>query len=182
LAGPIDPTLRRAIDELGYGSITKTAIEFADRQWSAGYTTTDTVAQRVYEPTVDQPGRSGVLMAYTGGDGGRALGDLPAEERIDVIERDIRTVHGVTAPRLQSFSRAWSHEPLYRGSYATYLPGQINAFWDVLRRPHGRLLLAGEHTATWTGYMEGAVESGRRAARWAIASETGHRALGADVQ
>jgi monoamine oxidase len=34
----------------------------------------------------------------------------------------------------------------------------------VLRRPHGRIWLAGEHVATWTGYLEGAVESGERVA------------------
>jgi len=29
-----------------------------------------------------------------------------------------------------------------------------------MRQPRCRVWLAGEHTATWTGYLEGAVESG----------------------
>jgi monoamine oxidase len=45
-----------------------------------------------------------------------------------------------------------------------YRPGQVTRYWRTLRRPHGRLWLAGEHTATVTGYMEGAVETGQRVA------------------
>jgi monoamine oxidase len=160
----LDPVLLAAIAELGYGTVTKTAVQFASRQWKAGYATTDTVSQRLYEPTIDQPGAHGVLMAYTGGDGGRRLAELDEEGRLDAIEADIRAVHGNAAPRTGGFSRAWSTEPRFGGSYAVYRPGQITAFWDVLRRPHGRVHLAGEHTATWTGYLEGAVESGQMVA------------------
>jgi monoamine oxidase len=35
---------------------------------------------------------------------------------------------------------------------------------SALRQPVGRVHLAGEHTDTYTGYMEGAVRSGRRVA------------------
>ena len=51
-----------------------------------------------------------------------------------------------------------------------YRPGQVTAYWQVLRRAHGPLRLAGEHTATWTGYMEGALESGDRVAAEILAT------------
>ena len=165
---PFDPplldSLRRAVDELGYGTVTKTAVQFAQRQWPNGYATTESVSQRIYEPTVDQPGEAGVLMSYAGGEGGRALAASSETDRVNVIEADMREVHGITAASTGAFSRAWSAEPRYGGSYAVYRPGQIGAFWEVLRRPHGRIWLAGEHVATWTGYLEGAVESGERVA------------------
>jgi len=162
---PALPTLLcRAIDELGYGTVTKTAVQFAQRSWPAGYATTEGSSQRIYEPTVDQPGQAGVLMSYAGGDGGRKLATRPEDQRIAVIEADIRSVHQLTAPSIAGFSRAWSAHPRYGGSYAVYRPGQVCEFWDVLRRPHGRIWLAGEHAATWTGYLEGAVESGERVA------------------
>jgi monoamine oxidase len=41
--------------------------------------------------------------------------------------------------------------------------------WSELRRRHGRLVLAGEHTDAWAGYMEGALRSGRRVAASIIA-------------
>ncbi|MEY2445297.1 MAG: monoamine oxidase [Ilumatobacteraceae bacterium] len=161
---PLPELLGRAIGELGYGTVTKTAIQFAERQWPAGYATVDGIVQRVYEPTVDQPGDAGVLMSYAGGDGGRALAATPERDRLRVIEDEIRAIHSITAPSTGGFSRAWSAAARYGGSYAVYGPGQITAFWEVLRRPHERIWLAGEHVATWTGYLEGAVESGESVA------------------
>ena len=44
-------------------------------------------------------------------------------------------------------------------------PGTLSNAPDVLRSPQGRIHFAGTETATvWTGYMEGALESGERAA------------------
>ena len=43
--------------------------------------------------------------------------------------------------------------------------------WEALRKPAGRIWLAGEHTDTMTGYMEGAIRSGKR-----VAVEIGKRA------
>ena len=43
--------------------------------------------------------------------------------------------------------------------------GQMTAMAPVIAAPEGRVHFAGEHTSTWTGWMEGALESGERAAR-----------------
>jgi monoamine oxidase len=49
----------------------------------------------------------------------------------------------------------------------------------LLSRPAGRLFFAGEHTSNrWQGYMNGAVESGRRAAAEIAASRPLHSAGG----
>ncbi|MEP7045950.1 MAG: NAD(P)/FAD-dependent oxidoreductase [Ilumatobacteraceae bacterium] len=167
---PLPALLRRAVDELGYGTVTKTAVQFARREWPAGYATTEGVSQRIYEPTVDQRGTSGVLMSYAGGDGGRDLAAKTEEQRLASIEADMRDVHAISGPALGGFSRAWSAEARYGGSYAVYRPGQITEFWNVLRQPCGRIRLAGEHVATWTGYLEGAVESGERVANEILAA------------
>ncbi len=161
---PLPQLLQQAIDELGYGTVTKTAVQFAERRWPSGYATTEGVSQRIYEPTVDQPGTAGVLMSYAGGDGGRGLATQSESDRLRLIESDMRTVHDIAAPSTGGFSRAWSSQPRYGGSYAAYGPGQVTAFWEVLRHRHGQIWLAGEHVATWTGYLEGAVESGERVA------------------
>ena len=72
---PLPSLLADAVHRLGYGTVTKTAVQFAERQWQAGYATTEGISQRVYEPTVDQSGVAGALMSYAGGDGGRRLAD-----------------------------------------------------------------------------------------------------------
>ena len=157
----IPAALREAMWGLGYGTITKTAVQFAQREWDTGYGSTDSLSQRLYDPSVDQDGDSGIVMAYCGGDGGRQLALKSETERIESITQDMRTVHQMASVSTGAFSRAWSIEPNYGGSYATYEPGQVTKYWDVLRQPWGRVHLAGEHVAACTGYMEGAVESGR---------------------
>jgi monoamine oxidase len=59
----------------------------------------------------------------------------------------------------------WEHDPHARGGYAFFDPAFDPALRAWLPRPLGRLFFAGEHTSIkWQGYMNGAVESGRRAA------------------
>lgn len=168
---PLAPPLGAAIAELGYGTITKVLTSYSRRDWpDASWVTTDRTVQRVYEATVDQPGPGGIIITYTGGDGGRLLGAMPANERHELVRAQVAAVLDVAPEPLAAIhSRAWGAHARYGGAYAAYGPGQVGAFWDVLRRPHGRLHLAGEHTATCTGYVEGAIESGRRAARAVLA-------------
>ncbi len=158
------PTLHRAVHELGYGTVTKTSVQWSAREWRPGYATTSGRLQRVYEPTAAQPGDTGILMSYCGGDGGHEWAALPEAERIQLAADGMRDMHGLTADVVGGYSRAWSTHPRFGGSYATYQPGQVTAFWDVLRQPWGRVHLAGEHVATCTGYIEGALESGETVA------------------
>lgn len=162
--------LAHAIDQLGYGAITKTALQYPRRTWPAGYANTSLASQRVYEPTLDQPGTAGVLMAYVGGDGGRAQVAMTESQRMERAAADIETMYRLGDAPMGGFSRAWSGEARYGGSYAAYGPGQVTAHWQVLRQACGPIWLAGEHTATWTGYLEGAVESGERVAAQIAAS------------
>jgi len=63
-------------------------------------------------------------------------------------------------------SVAWAGEPFSRGAWVAPAPGQVLALREGTGRPLGRIHLAGQHTAEqFSGYMEGAVRSGQRAAR-----------------
>ncbi len=59
---------------------------------------------------------------------------------------------------------AWGRERYTGGSYSAWAPGQYARYWPALRRAHGRIYFAGEHTDLYASYMEGAVRSGRRVA------------------
>ena len=50
-----------------------------------------------------------------------------------------------------------------RWSYVRFATGQVRRLARPLRKPHGRVVLAGEHTDDFLGYLEGAVRSGLRA-------------------
>ncbi|XP_058148088.1 amine oxidase [flavin-containing] A [Dasypus novemcinctus] len=61
----------------------------------------------------------------------------------------------------------WCEEQYSGGCYTAYFPpGIMTQYGRVLRQPVGKIYFAGTETATqWSGYMEGAVEAGERAAR-----------------
>jgi monoamine oxidase len=59
----------------------------------------------------------------------------------------------------------WSAEQWTRGAFAIYRPGQMTTLMPALASAEGGLHFAGEHTSVWTGWMEGALESGERVAR-----------------
>jgi Flavin containing amine oxidoreductase len=64
----------------------------------------------------------------------------------------------------------WTADPWARGGYAFLDPGFDPAWRSLLARRAGRIVFAGEHTSErWQGYMDGAIESGQRAARELIA-------------
>jgi monoamine oxidase len=59
----------------------------------------------------------------------------------------------------------WDQDPWVRGAYSARA-ASASILNPELARPHGPLAFAGEHTAgRWHGLMEGAIRSGRRAAR-----------------
>ncbi|HKW24121.1 MAG TPA: FAD-dependent oxidoreductase, partial [Ktedonobacterales bacterium] len=68
--------------------------------------------------------------------------------------------------------QSWAEEEYTRGCYAGYMPpGVWSMYGPALRTPIGRIHWAGTETATvWNGYMEGAVQSGERAAAEILAA------------
>jgi monoamine oxidase len=60
----------------------------------------------------------------------------------------------------------WSGEPWTRGCYGAHTPpGVLTVFGPALREPVGPIHWAGTETAeVWTGYIDGAIRSGERAA------------------
>jgi monoamine oxidase len=60
---------------------------------------------------------------------------------------------------------AWDLDPWARGGYAYFDPAFPPELRGWLMRPFNRIVFAGEHTSErWQGYMNGALESGKRAA------------------
>nr|XP_013797139.1 PREDICTED: amine oxidase [flavin-containing] B isoform X3 [Apteryx mantelli mantelli] len=61
----------------------------------------------------------------------------------------------------------WCEEQYSGGCYTAYFPpGIMTQYGRLLRQPIDRIYFAGTETATeWSGYMEGAVQAGERAAR-----------------
>lgn len=64
---------------------------------------------------------------------------------------------------------SWSRDPHARGAWAYYHPGTVTKFLPAMLEPRGRVHFCGEHTSVTARGMEGALESGERAARAVVA-------------
>ena len=83
-----------------------------------------------------------------------------------------RIFPGLTRQHNNQISKyIWSENPFALGSYTSYKKGQWSAFAGVEAEPFENILFAGEHCSTaFQGYMNGALESGRKAAEIVIES------------
>lgn len=95
----------------------------------------------------------------------RELRDLDDATVMARTLQELNTLRPSTVGRVEPMAvMNWSRHPWLRGHNAYRAPGQVSRFGDVLGQAHGRLHFAGEHTATLMFGMEGAMESGERAA------------------
>jgi monoamine oxidase len=74
------------------------------------------------------------------------------------------------------FAHDWTHDEFSHGTWAAHRPRQISRYLSELQRPEGRVVLAGADIADgWSGFIDGAIESGLSAARVVRTILTGGR-------
>jgi monoamine oxidase len=116
----------------------------------------------------------GALAIFVYGADARKLRSISVDEqRREVLEHLMR-LYGPKASRIKDFiSFDWTAEPWTRGCFSGHFtPGGWLGYGSALRQPVGRLHWAGTETAThWNGYIDGAVESGERAAQEIITAQ-----------
>ncbi len=166
---------QKLIDEISYGAVTKAMIQYRKRFWNEagwnGRMGSDAPIGYVWHATSHIPSDDGILTAYTGGEPGAKLSALSDEERIRVAVGEIEKLFPGSSDLIEHTATvAWINEPFTRASYMALAPGDVLKHWKTLFEPAGRLFFAGEHATAIQGFMEGAVESGQRAAANIIAS------------
>jgi monoamine oxidase len=175
---PITPGLRppqhEAIVRLPYGRATKTLLQFPTRFWRAlgrGRAFGSPLPfGAVWDGNEEQRGQPGILALLAGGSASDATDKVAANDGVAALANQLDWL-GPRGPVIGSHQAVWTTDPWSRGGYAYFDTGFDPALRAWLARPFGRLFFAGEHTSIkWQGYMNGAVESGRRAA-FEIASE-----------
>jgi monoamine oxidase len=179
----LSPTKSRAIAELGMGKNAKMMTGYRERVWRthgvSGILLSDLDFQCAWDTSRLQIGTTGILTHFSGGDRAAKIGDLKLADHRRQFLDDIEKVYPGTkqAATEQVVRFDWPRNALTQGSYSAYLPGQ----WTTLRGSEGTaegpLHFCGEHTSPeFQGFMEGAAESGLRAAREVAA------ALGVRIQ
>jgi monoamine oxidase len=160
---------QQAIRDLKLTPVTRTYQQFRKRVWQqsglSGYGITDLAIQNTYSPTLTQAGTHGILTAYTGGQRALDLAAMSESDRQSFVLRKMGNLFSNLNNAYQSgVSQIWHEDEFARGAFAYFEPGQMATLLPVAQRAEGRIHFAGEHTSVWHGWMNGALESGNRAA------------------
>ncbi|WP_447860854.1 flavin monoamine oxidase family protein [Nitrospira calida] len=177
---PLPPLQRKACAALRYGRATKTLLQFERPFWRRRGRPrafgTDLPIGAVWDGNEEQRGRAGILTLLAGGSASAETLKLVGERGIEALVEALAWLGAKKTALLASRLVCWEKDPWAQGGYAYFDPGYDPELRAWLARPHGRILFAGEHTSErWQGYMNGAVESGWRAAEEVRALESGSK-------
>ncbi|WP_040406321.1 flavin monoamine oxidase family protein [Amycolatopsis nigrescens] len=101
----------------------------------------------------------GVLLVCFAPEHDRVDGDDPAD-----VQRAVREF-APGAEVLRTATHRWVDDEWSRGTWTTFRAGQISRYEKELGRREGLVHFGGAHTALrWPGFIDGAIDSGRRAA------------------
>jgi pseudooxynicotine dehydrogenase len=117
-----------------------------------------------YLGTESLGGDGSQLMIGFGIDAERCdAGDLPAvQEQLDAIQPGYEVIDAT--------AHDWLSDEFSRGTWAIHRPGWYEHHHAAMRRPEGAVVFAGSDIANgWSGFIDGAIESGLRGASLAAA-------------
>jgi monoamine oxidase len=134
-----------------------------------------TELQTVWDERRGVDDQVGQLVQYTGGKVGRTLfSDIRSVPHTEVSVGAVAPTYEAAealfgrrsrdAATMGGYLDRWADDPWTHGSYSGYTAGQWTTIAGYAGTPEPPFHFAGEHTSVWQGYMNGAVESGERAA------------------
>ena len=170
---PFSRDKQKAIRQLNYSASTKILFQVRERVWEqddgifGGATVTDLPIRRINYPTPDPKTSRGVLLAsYTWSQDAARWGAMDEETRLEEALEDVSKIH----PRVREVyevgaSHAWYDDRFANGAFALFAPEQQTQLQAAITAPEGRIHFAGEHCSLHHAWIQGALESGIRAAR-----------------
>jgi monoamine oxidase len=169
IAPPFSAGKQRAIRELPYKSIARISVQCRRRFWidegPTGSHETDRAISELREISECQPGPRGVLQGDAGGQHARAMAGMSEGDRLAFVVSELDKVLPGTAEHFEgAHFKSWDDDEWARGAASWYRPGQMTALWPHVATPEGRVHFAGDHTSAWMHWMQGALQSGLRAA------------------
>lgn len=159
---PLLGAARCAIEGVGMSRAVKVVMEFdrpfwRDLAWN-GCLMCDTPLQQVWDASL---GEAPLLCAYICGEQARSFAN-----RADSVQAVVKELESLIPEASGRFVRGWLHdwvsEPFSHGAFSHHPAGYSLSYHRYLNRAHERIHFAGEHTAQWNGFVEGALESAER--------------------
>ncbi len=169
---PFSRAKQRAIRQLYYDASAKILIQSRRRFWEedegifGGGTITDLPIRNLYYPDHGRETGRGVLLAsYTWSEDAQRWGSLLPSDRIAEALDDVAEIHPQILTEFEAgASKVWHHDPYAGGAFALFTPGQQTLLQKAIVAPEGRYYFAGEHASLTHAWIQGAIESGLRAA------------------
>src|SRR5262249_13084021 len=123
-----------------------------------------------WDCTYDQPGTAGILGVTAGGAIGESLNNLAQSQAVTYgVNLGTTTFPLLRSEFASGVAIRWGRDAWSRGAVGGVHAGQMTAMMPTTGRGEGRMHFAGERTSAGMGWMEGALESGERAAREILA-------------
>lgn len=160
----------RAVKTLPYQPIHQVALQVSRPFWDednleASMWTNSPIGRvsAVYHETKDDQVSSLLVSAF--GPGARHLDRLGKEGAARYVVAQIEQMRPAAKGALQVIGQhSWEQDPFAGGAWAYFNPGTVTKFLPAMFQPRGRVHFCGEHTSVTARGMEGAIESGERAA------------------
>lgn len=136
---------------------------------------TDTFAGRLWNTSAQQPdSRHGLIHSYMFDTEALEYAAM-GENRIRDMRRHIRKdlLPGLAGQVIASAEHVWQEDSWARGGWGWTQPNEMRTMHLARRRREGRVHFAGEHTSIFIAWMNGAIESGERAANEILGAAVG---------
>ncbi|KAL9056016.1 MAG: hypothetical protein Q9162_003195 [Coniocarpon cinnabarinum] len=170
-----DPPLPASRDQLTQrmfmGALGKAIAVYDTPFWRSanltGQAVSDSGATRATYDDSPEDASYGALLGFVEADEMRALDDASDEAIQAAVQQDFVNYFGPQAADVKQWViQRWDNEVWSRGApVALAGPGTLTKYGEALRKPVGGIHWAGTETAAyWTGYMDGALRGGQRAA------------------
>ena len=173
---PDPPAMRRAIGGLAMGQVVRLVLAL-DRPFGELVGQTDASFVHAVDPSFPAwwppyPMRTSTVVAWVGGPPATEIGDGARDALVESAKSTMRRTLGVRSPVIRhAWVHDWRHDPFARGAYAYALVGCTHAGRQLARPIARTLFFAGEAlSAHYPGTVEGALETGRAAARRILAT------------
>jgi monoamine oxidase len=165
---PFSAAKTEIIQELSNTSVTRVYVQTRTRFWEqeklGGSAQTQLPVSLVFSAYF-RASRRGILESYSSGSRARELAGMDEAERQHEVLNELTTLFPGMKNNAESLAdKCWDNDPFALGAYAFYKPKQFLKFLPNLTTPEGRVFFAGDQTSTIPGWMDGALQSGIRAA------------------
>jgi monoamine oxidase len=170
---PFSPAKQMALRQLQYDNAVKVLLQCRRRFWEedeglyGGATITDLPIQQICYPDHGRETKQGVLIGcYAYGEEANRWASLPPEDRITQALKYVAQIHPQVTQEFEvGYSKVWREDKFAGGTGALFEPGQHARLYPHMVAPEGPIHFAGEHASLKHIWIEGAVESGLRAAQ-----------------